>query len=143
MPALEDVGMGAAALAWLGWLLLGNGRTRLSSADQVRDHGTFAFAWLMLLASLGLALLSSTSCPAATIPGPPWAARMAGACVAAPGIALREWAVRTLGDSFTQIVALRTDQALVTGGPYRFVRHPGYAGTLLTLAGLGLTLGNW
>ena len=28
-------------------------------------------------------------------------------------------------------------------GPYRYLRHPSYAGSLLTFAGLGLALGNW
>jgi protein-S-isoprenylcysteine O-methyltransferase Ste14 len=31
----------------------------------------------------------------------------------------------------------------VTDGPYRVIRHPAYAGTLLLTAGLGLALGNW
>src|SRR5580704_14582736 len=27
--------------------------------------------------------------------------------------------------------------------PYRYIRHPSYSGGLITLAGLGLALGNW
>jgi protein-S-isoprenylcysteine O-methyltransferase Ste14 len=38
---------------------------------------------------------------------------------------------------------VRTGHRLVTTGPYRAVRHPGYAGILLSLLGLALTLGNW
>jgi protein-S-isoprenylcysteine O-methyltransferase len=38
---------------------------------------------------------------------------------------------------------LDDDHQLITTGPYRLLRHPSYAGSLLTLAGLGLALGNW
>ena len=31
---------------------------------------------------------------------------------------------------------------MVTGGPYRFVRHPSYLGVLILLLGLGLALGD-
>ena len=31
----------------------------------------------------------------------------------------------------------------ITEGPYRFVRHPGYAGMLLSFLGSGLVLGSW
>lgn len=34
-------------------------------------------------------------------------------------------------------------QYVVTSGPYAAVRHPGYAGALMTFAGLALALGSW
>ncbi len=141
--ALDDPSLWLAGLAWGGWLLLGNGRTRLWPSDRVRDRGTLGFAWATLLGSLGLAWLSAIAWPAAAIDGPLWVPRVAGASLAGLGIALRAWAIRALGASFTQVVAVRAGQELVTAGPYRYVRHPGYAGSLLSLAGLGLTLGNW
>lgn len=30
-----------------------------------------------------------------------------------------------------------------TDGPYRLIRHPGYAGLLLIIMALGLFIGNW
>jgi len=59
------------------------------------------------------------------------------------GVALRSWAVRTLGRYFLPVVAVRADQQVVRHGPYRLIRHPTYSGALLTLLGLGLTLTNW
>jgi protein-S-isoprenylcysteine O-methyltransferase Ste14 len=59
------------------------------------------------------------------------------------GIGLRWWAFRTLGRYFTFTVMTSTDQPVITTGPYRFVRHPGYLGILLVLAGMGTTYGNW
>jgi protein-S-isoprenylcysteine O-methyltransferase Ste14 len=35
------------------------------------------------------------------------------------------------------------DQPVITSGPYRFVRHPSYAGIVLVLTGIGITYGNW
>jgi protein-S-isoprenylcysteine O-methyltransferase len=48
------------------------------------------------------------------------------------GLALRTWAVATLGRWFTWNVEIRPGQRLVTSGPYRLVRHPSYTGPLLT-----------
>lgn len=35
------------------------------------------------------------------------------------------------------------NQALVTSGPYRFIRHPAYAGSILQTIGLPLILNAW
>ena len=35
------------------------------------------------------------------------------------------------------------DQPVVATVPYRVLRHPGYAGILLALGGIGLSYGNW
>jgi protein-S-isoprenylcysteine O-methyltransferase Ste14 len=59
------------------------------------------------------------------------------------GIGLRWWSFRTLGRYFTFSVMTSADQPVITRGPYRLLRHPSYAGILLTLTGLGLTFGNW
>ena len=31
---------------------------------------------------------------------------------------------------------------LVTNGPYRFVRHPGYLGEIMSMSGVGISLGS-
>jgi protein-S-isoprenylcysteine O-methyltransferase len=81
--------------------------------------------------------------PWAGFPGDPWLARVVGSLVALSGIALREWAIVTLGRLFTQSVMIREQHVVVTTGPYRTLRHPAYTGTLLTLVGLMFTLDNW
>lgn len=142
-PWLDEVSFWCAMIAWAGWLLLATGRTRLGPGDRRRDGGTLAIAWATLLVSLAAAILLAFARPDLDLPGPQWAARLAGAVLAGLGTGLRLWAIRALGASFTQVVVIRDDQHLVAAGPYRFVRHPGYAGTLLTLAGLAMTLDNW
>jgi protein-S-isoprenylcysteine O-methyltransferase Ste14 len=59
------------------------------------------------------------------------------------GIAIRQWAVATLGRFFTIDVRVQPGQTVVDRGPYRWVRHPAYTGLILTFLGFGLALGNW
>ena len=66
-----------------------------------------------------------------------------GEIVAVTGVALRIWAILTLDRFFTFVVGIADDHRVVQHGPYRALRHPGYAGALLALAGAGIALGNW
>jgi protein-S-isoprenylcysteine O-methyltransferase Ste14 len=66
-----------------------------------------------------------------------------GEVVAVAGIALRVWAILTLDRFFTFVVGTVPGQRVVQHGPYRMLRHPGYAGALLALLGVGMVLANW
>lgn len=68
---------------------------------------------------------------------------LAGALLALAGTALRVWSVATLGSSFSGHIETWPNQALVTSGPYRFIRHPAYAGSILQTIGLPLILNAW
>ena len=59
------------------------------------------------------------------------------------GIAFREWAVLSLGTQFTVVVSVAPGQILIQRGPYQWIRHPAYTGSILTLAGFALALGSW
>ncbi len=59
------------------------------------------------------------------------------------GVALRWYAIWTLGGYFTRDVAVSADQKVVQNGPYRSIRHPAYSGTFLTMLGVGLAMTNW
>ena len=61
----------------------------------------------------------------------------------AAGLALRWYSIVYLGRFFTVNVAIAKDHRLIDGGPYRFIRHPSYAGALLAFAGMGVCLSNW
>jgi len=69
--------------------------------------------------------------------------RVAGLVVMWCGMAIRVWAILTLGNAFRTTVEVEPDQKIVTSGPYRWLRHPSYTGLLVILAGFGLALGNW
>ena len=59
------------------------------------------------------------------------------------GIVLREWAVVALGRFFTVVVSIVPGQTLVQSGPYRWLRHPAYTGSILTFFGFAVALGAW
>lgn len=59
------------------------------------------------------------------------------------GAALREWAVAVLGRFFSRTVKVEQGQRLITGGPYRWIRHPAYTGMLITDASIILGFGTW
>jgi protein-S-isoprenylcysteine O-methyltransferase Ste14 len=66
----------------------------------------------------------------------------AGIAVTATGIALRQWAITTLGRYFVGHVLVQPGQPVVNAGPYRWVRHPSYTGLWLEMVGVGLGTGN-
>jgi protein-S-isoprenylcysteine O-methyltransferase len=69
----------------------------------------------------------------------PSAAGPLGVGLEAAGLGLRAWSMRTLGRSYSRTLRVESAQHLVENGPYRFVRHPGYAGSLLIWTGFALT----
>ncbi len=52
------------------------------------------------------------------------------------GLVLRWSAISVLGRSFTVTVGTHAEQRVVERGPYLYVRHPPYTGSLLTIAGI-------
>jgi protein-S-isoprenylcysteine O-methyltransferase Ste14 len=67
---------------------------------------------------------------------------LAGVAVTGAGVALRQWSIATLGSSFTGHVQIQAGQTVVSTGPYRWLRHPSYAGQWLEMIGVGLATGN-
>ena len=53
------------------------------------------------------------------------------------------WVLSALGRNVTETVLTKQHHELVTGGPYRWVRHPLYTTGLTLLFALGLMAGSW
>lgn len=68
----------------------------------------------------------------AHLPFPAWI-RWAGMVIALTGFGLLQWAQTSLGRSWSDTPRLLEGQALVTSGPYRWIRHPIYTAFLLIL----------
>jgi len=100
-----------------------------------RDRGSRVLIALSLGGAIGVAASSSSSAPAGL--------QAAGVAVMGAGLALRVWAIATLGAAFRTTVEVEPGQAVVTSGPYRWVRHPSYVGLWLIAAGFGVASGTW
>jgi methyltransferase len=55
----------------------------------------------------------------------------------------RLWVLRTLGPRWTTRIIVLPNAPLVTGGPFRFVRHPNYLVVIGEIAILPLVFGLW
>lgn len=73
---------------------------------------------------------------------PPWL-MVIGFVLIAAGYAFAAWAFAE-NRFFSSVVRIQTDRghSVCDTGPYRFVRHPGYAGNVLPLFGIVLALGS-
>jgi protein-S-isoprenylcysteine O-methyltransferase Ste14 len=107
---------------------------------RTRDRGTRVLIALSLGAAIAAASIATSAAPSLRAPG---AVRVLGIIVMWLGLATRVWAVAALGGAFRTTVEVDPDQVVVATGPYKWIRHPSYAGLLLIVAGLGLALGNW
>jgi protein-S-isoprenylcysteine O-methyltransferase Ste14 len=74
-------------------------------------------------------------------PLPRWCAPL-GLLVLGAGLALRVWSMQTLAESYSRTLRVTNEQQVTERGPYRRVRHPGYAGSLLVWSGFGLSSGS-
>lgn len=67
-----------------------------------------------------------------------------GFILMAAGIGLRCFSVWTLKSAFSLSVTVKSDQSLIKCGPYKYLRHPAYTGSIMTLLGFSLVLrANW
>ncbi len=73
---------------------------------------------------------------------PDWV-RLRGGALGLIAVALFFWVFRSLGDNVTPTAQTRTNHTLVTGGPYRWVRHPMYFSGLLLFGGYVLLTDSW
>ncbi len=74
----------------------------------------------------------------------PLGLQIAGWALFAAGLALGWWAT-SVNTFFSRTVRIQEDRGhhVVSEGPYRFVRHPGYLMTILAFPGGALALGSW
>jgi protein-S-isoprenylcysteine O-methyltransferase Ste14 len=73
---------------------------------------------------------------------PDWA-RWLGAAVGLSGSSLFGWSHLALGKNWSGVLEIAKGHALVTHGPYQFVRHPMYSAFFLMGTGVLLLSANW
>ena len=70
-------------------------------------------------------------------PSAGWLVVLAGAT------ALRIWSIRTLGQAWNARAAVPAEVEPVTGGPYRYIRHPNYVAVILEFLAVPMVAGAW
>jgi protein-S-isoprenylcysteine O-methyltransferase len=128
---------------WIGLETIGWRVKRSGDRSKVRDRGSFRLLVVLLWVALALDFSLSFFVPRATISWKRSTVFFVGISLMLAGIAFRWYSMSILGRFFTFDVAVQSGQTVVDAGPYHYIRHPSYAGALITLVGLGLALGNW
>ena len=123
----------------LGLALFRRSRRILGATPS--DGGSLRLLWIVITLAVTMAFVAA-GFRRGRLPFQPIWIRNAALALFAGGLAFRWWAVITLGKFFTVDVATHGDHALVSTGPFRYVRHPSYTGLLLAFLGLGVSLGN-
>jgi protein-S-isoprenylcysteine O-methyltransferase Ste14 len=103
---------------------------------------TDRFAVVLQLAFLGVLCAAAWDHrdDARRLPADATAVELAGLLLIGAGAWLRRRAVAALGRHFTVKMAIVTDHRVVRTGPYRWLRHPNYAGLVLVAFGTALAL---
>ena len=69
--------------------------------------------------------------------------RYLGLVMFALGMLTMQWAEASLGKQFSAEVTLQEGHQLITGGLYRYLRHPRYLGIIVFTAGISLVFRSW
>jgi len=97
--------------------------TASMTAFGVLVYATIRFRWSMLPVAMTPAILTLRAC---------------GLAILMAGTAFNIWGRLWLKGNWADQVRVYADQTLVTGGPYRFVRHPLYASLIWMIYGAAL-----
>lgn len=130
----------AFALALAAFTDRGMMRERVAPGPGERDRFTRPVGGVALLSHWVLVGLDARFGWSAV----PWEVQTAGAAGYAVAMAFLFWAVRA-NPFYSSAVRVQTDRGhrAIEAGPYRFVRHPGYAATLAGVFAGGLALGSF
>jgi protein-S-isoprenylcysteine O-methyltransferase len=114
---------------------------RSKSRASGKDRLTLPLLWTVIGLSIFAGFFLRAAFPQGRLPHPQ-TFYVLGLILFLLGLIVRWVAIIHLGRFFTVNVAIADDHELITTGPYRYVRHPSYTGTLLIFLGFGLCMLN-
>lgn len=116
-------------------------RSKTAPADSL-DRSSLRILWTTIGIAVTAAVVLSGSrfgaIAALSFVGEP-----IGLLLIVSGMILRWVAIASLKTAFTVDVAVASDQQVKADGIYRWIRHPSYAGSILSLVGFGIALRHW
>jgi protein-S-isoprenylcysteine O-methyltransferase Ste14 len=112
------------------------------STDKTFDRSSLRLLWTAILMSVSLGVYVGSH-HVGYFGEQSRAVPITGIVLIALGLLLRWIAIITLKHQFSVDVAIKKNHYIVRTGIYRFVRHPAYAGSLLSFLGLGLSFSNY
>ena len=143
-PATADLYTGlvaAVAAVRLAELVLARRNFARCRAQGGVEAGAGHYPWMVALHAAWLAACV-LEVRLADRPFRPALAAVALALLAG-AMALRWWVIATLGERWTTRVICVPGAAPVTGGPYRWLRHPNYLAVVAEILALPLVHGAW
>ena len=115
--------------------------TRRSQPQALsRDRRSLFLLWSVIVVSLWLGIQIVWLVPSAAVAFPR-ILYIFGFILFLGGLALRWYSIGYLGRYFTVDVSISAEHKVIDSGPYRYIRHPSYAGALLAFVGLGFCFG--
>jgi protein-S-isoprenylcysteine O-methyltransferase Ste14 len=137
--------MNVSIIIWAGWLATELLLTRLlrskTPASKEQDKNSLLLMWTAIIVSISAGVLVLILVPA-SISRTRYIIYW-GLIIIICGVIIRYSAIRTLGKFFTVNLSVQDNQHLVRKGLYKYIRHPSYAGSLLSFIGLGISFNNW
>ena len=131
-------------IVWLGFGIYWAVSARQSAAAESTEANRYRALRLAILVTtftlllapwLGFSILNTRAYP------DNFPVRWLGAVLTTAGIGLAISARWHLGENWSDKVELKVDHQLIRSGPYAYLRHPIYSGTLLGVAGTALAIG--
>jgi protein-S-isoprenylcysteine O-methyltransferase Ste14 len=119
-------------LLYILWILL---EIRISLRDAKEEKGSSDFGTRELYA-LGQALTILSALWFNSVWSKPLIYHGVGIAIFIAGVGFRWWAIRSLDIYYSHMVRMTDDHRIIDTGPYRFVRHPAYAGMLAAHVGV-------
>jgi protein-S-isoprenylcysteine O-methyltransferase Ste14 len=127
---------------WLSSEIILSLLKRAEITDKRLDKSSFKIVWIAIAISVATGVSIGFQ-PFGHFGGDSEIFPIAGVALMIFGIVVRWYAIFTLKRRFTVDVAITADHRLIKEGIYHYVRHPAYAGSLLSFFGLGLVFANY
>jgi protein-S-isoprenylcysteine O-methyltransferase Ste14 len=127
---------------WLGFEITVIGLKHSKSTDKQYDHSSLRIMWLAIALAIGGGIAIGVE-PTGKITEAAEVLRVSGVVLIVLGLVLRWVAINSLKERFTVDVAITAGHRIVSYGIYGHIRHPAYAGSLLSFIGLGVYFANF